>query len=171
MQAPAMKAQQVYSYYDPKMVWLFCECRLKKTKTELQKAKEELEKADTNIRVKFWEHNKAQANMDNILDQTKEKSKIASLPSATKEDIEVASATFDEYSAASAYCTEVYDNYKAALKTRLNAYKTFKQARENMKQANKNMKVVKQRFSGEATDPDVSDSDFTDSDFTDSSAS
>jgi len=144
-----MTDQQFYRYNSPEMVLLFCTDRFKEAETELQKA-------DANIRVKFEEHNKAQDNMDNILDQMKEKSKIASLPSATMKDIEVSSATFDEYSAASAYCTEVYGNYKAALKTRVDAYKKFRKARDNMI-------VVKRRVRGEATDSDASESDTTNS--------
>ena len=167
-QAPAMTDQKFYPYYGPEMVRKICKDRFKDAKEELRKAKEELRKADSNIRVKFGEHNKAQDNMDNILDQMKEKT--ADLPYATKKDIDVASITLDEYSVASAYCTEVYGNYKAALKTRVNAYKKFIQAKEKMKQASNNMKVVKQRFSGEATDSDASVSDASDSNTTDSSA-
>ena len=119
---------------------------------DLKDAEEKLQKADRKFGVIYKKHREAADEMDQIVKQMEELSKIACLPSATKKDKEDASATFNKYCAVSAFRSKVSNIYKSARNRRDNAYKQFKQASENMK-------VVKQRVFGEDTDSDSSDSD------------
>jgi len=132
---------------------------LKIADEKLFKANTELQKADLIFEVICKKRQEAENEKDQTEKQMQETCKIACFSSASEEDKKVASAAFGKYSAVSAYCTQVKNEYDAARKRRKNVTKKYNQAYKNMIQAYENMKVVKQRFLGEDTESDSSDSD------------